>query len=79
MNSPEILRGPLFRRNLHVSVTVKADESMQLAQLEQALEAYEQLTVVFCNRKRACEELCLRMGARLRGRECSAFHGGLTA
>jgi ATP-dependent DNA helicase RecQ len=79
MSTPTIIRGPLFRRNLYLSVKVKADRSMQLAQLQKELQGCDMLAVVFCNRKHACEDLRKRIQEREPGWRLATFHSGLHA
>jgi superfamily II DNA helicase RecQ len=77
IHSPTIVRGPLFRGNLYLSVSVKADCSMQLAQLQETLHSSETLCVVFCNRTRACEDLRKRMQNKLPSWRFAAFHSDM--
>jgi ATP-dependent DNA helicase RecQ len=79
MQAPTVIRSPLFRPNLNVSVVVKAQPNMQLAQLQQSLQSSEMLAVVFCNRRKECEELCKRTRTKLPGLRVATFHSALDA
>jgi superfamily II DNA helicase RecQ len=77
MTNPTIIRGPLFRSNLQLSVQARASNSMQLAQLLCFLQASDRLAVVFCNRKKTCEDLCARLAEKQPDWKITSFHGGL--
>jgi superfamily II DNA helicase RecQ len=77
MRSSTIIRGPLFRPNLYLAVAVKAQCSMQLAQLQDTLQSSDTLAVVFCTRKKECEELCKRVQTKFPNWRLATFDSDL--
>jgi ATP-dependent DNA helicase RecQ len=76
MPTPTVIRGPLFRGNLHLSVVAKAHSSNELAQMLATLRGNDTLAVVFCNRKKACDDLKKRVLEKEPTWRMATFHSG---
>lgn len=71
-----VVKAPMLRTNLHLSVHRRAT-AMAHAQLYDLLASSKKLTVVYCNKKEACETLAAVMGSSLKNCAVGVFHGGL--
>jgi superfamily II DNA helicase RecQ len=76
MHMPTVIRGPSFRKNLLLSVAVKAHRSNELAQITATLRGSDTLAVVFCNRRKVCDELKKRVQDKEPKWRIATFHSG---
>lgn len=79
MAAVRVVKAPMFRANLVLTVQERAHRNTELAQLCDTIASTKQLVVVFCIEKSTCEKLCVRVMENFNGIRAAAFRGGLEA